>query len=251
MRSIEIDDLSTWEPVYAPYFATLARPEEWKRWLDPEDYSSADTNAEKLARFLAPSAPKPLKQLRDQLEEFYRQNFTHAVFYHACRITDPAEYERDGLRRCDIAELKRQALALWGDTKEVRMALAGPSTRSHADSCRDKVGLWYSRDGAAHYGDHYTKGGSEFLRVVSNALGPEYRAKLEAQGRPALVRCVVPLAELHPEVVRTCSYLPLKWKLTWRNPDAPVGFYALDWAFMHEHPVSPDRISIEYLDDSG
>jgi hypothetical protein len=58
---------------------------------------------------------------------------------------------------------------------------------------------------------------------------------------------VVPNAELHPEVLRSCACLPLRWKLTRRDPDAPAHFYALDWAFMHPHPVPPERISIEYL----
>ncbi len=35
MRCIEIDDPKSWEPIYAPYFATFAPPEEWARWQDP------------------------------------------------------------------------------------------------------------------------------------------------------------------------------------------------------------------------
>ncbi len=136
MRSIEIDDRSSWEPEYAPYFATLAPPDAWSGWLDPEDYSSADSN---------------------------------------------------------------------------------------------------------------TSGGSEYLRVVADALGDGQRAPVEARGRPALIKCIVPNVELHPEVRRSCTSLPLRWKLTRRDPEAPPNFYVLDWGFMHPHPVPPDRISIEYL----
>lgn len=249
MRSIEIDDLRSWEPVYAPFFATLAPSEMWTGWLNPEDYSSADANMEKLAKFMMPSAPKPLARLRDQLDDFYKRNFTHTVFYHACRVADGADYKQHGVRLCDIAELNRQAMALWGNTEKVRLATLSPAARQHARSCAAQVGLWYSRAGAVHYGDGYTTGGSEYLRVVADALGEGQRAPLEARGRPALIKCVVPNVELHPEVLRSCASLPLRWKLTRRDPIAPANFYTLDWAFMHPHPVPPERISIEYLSD--
>ncbi len=248
MRCIEIDDLNSWQAVYAPFFARLAPAAEWARWLDPEDYGSSDANVTKLANFLQPGSSTAMGPLRDQVEEFFRANFTHAVYYHACRITNPADYERDGLRCCDIAEQNRRAIEVWGDAPHVKAALRSGQAWAHAKSCHGKVGLWYSRAGAVHDGDGYTGGGSEYLRVISNALGPEYRAKLEARGRPALVRCVLSLEETHPEVVRSYSVLPLKWQLTYRDPVAPPGFYALGWAFMHEKPVPPGQITIEYLD---
>ena len=58
---------------------------------------------------------------------------------------------------------------------------------------------------------------------------------------------VVRLSEWHPEVLRSCSYLRLRWHLTWRDPDASPGFYALDWGFVHEHAIPSERISIQYL----
>jgi len=251
VRSIEIDHVESWSPVYAPYFTQLAPAEAWGRWLDPEDYSSAEANIEKLAKFAWPNVPVPVVALRDQLEEFFRRNFTHAVFYHACRVNNPADYERDGLRCCDIAEQNRQAVALWGESEALSMALTCGQARNHAKSCHGKVGLWYSRASAMHYGDGYSHGGSEYLRIVADQFGPGRRAQLESRGRPALIRCMLPLAEIDPLVLRTYSSLPLRWQLTRRDPEAPARLYVLDWGFMHEAPVPSERIKIEYLPDTG
>jgi hypothetical protein len=108
-RFIKIDQFETWLTIYEPLFANLAPTEVWTRLLNPENYSSADANIEKVARYLTPHVREAKADLYKRLETFLRANFTHVTFYHACRITTPADYERDGVRCADIAEQNRRA----------------------------------------------------------------------------------------------------------------------------------------------
>ena len=247
-RCINIDLIDTWLPLYESFFADLAPPEVWARLLDPDSYSSADANIENLARFLAPHSRNSVNALNERIEIFFRSNFTHVTFYHACRITNPIDYERDGVRCADISEQNRRAEVLWGKSDALMRAISSVRSQGYSRHNHGRVGLWFSRDGAMRYGNGYTGGGSEYLRVVANHLSPEQKALLFTQGRPALIRCMLPLGEVDDSNIRSYSTLPLRWRLTWRDPEAPPGFYALGWAIMCERPIPADQIAIEYLD---
>lgn len=247
-RSINIDQLETWLPLYEPLFADLAPAEVWTQLLDPQNYSSADSNIEKLVRYVTLHSREPKVGLHARLETFFRANFTHATFYHGCRITDPGDYERDGVRCADIAEQNRRAEILWGKSDTLSRAIASVRARGYSSHNHGRVGLWFSKEGAVQYGTGYTGGGSEYLRVVANELSEEQKSLLFTQGRPALIRCVLPLDEADDSTIRSYSILPLHWRLTRRDPEAPPGFYALGWAIMHGRPIPADQIAIEYLE---
>jgi hypothetical protein len=98
------------------------------------------------------------------------------------------------------------------------------------------------------YGGGYTGGGSEYLRVLANELSPEQKSLLFTHGRPALIQCTLPLGEVDDSNVQSYAILPLRWRLTWRDPKAPPGFYDVGWAITLQRPIRADQIAIEYLE---
>jgi len=244
----DFDDHETWLKFYEPIFDELAPNSVWQQLIDPEDYSSADYNFTKLAEQIAPQGQSSEDWLRGILLKFFKSHFTHAASYHSCRIVDASTFERDGVCGCDIDDQNRIAESLWGRSEALERAISALRVSGYSGHSIGKVGLWFSRQGAISYGDGSYKGGSEYLRLLANKLGSEFEDTLEKRGRPALVRCVLPVEEIGESIMRRFSCLAFLWKLTYFNPDAPPQIYVDDGDFMHPKSVPPENITIEYLD---
>lgn len=125
--------------------------------------------------------------------------FSRVRLFHGCRPTDPAIYQREGVRRHgpDVLHRARQAFQAQGiPTGDIEAAIA------EADWGLDEGRIFFALDGdhLVDHAGHYMIYGSEAAMVVGAGLIRRgYRSaqdRLRASGQPTLLVCDVPLSLL-------------------------------------------------------
>lgn len=251
MCCLDIDIRATWAGPYSEMLAQLGAVSALEEVLaDGKLINRPQARLERLARKVLRAGAASEDLLRDRVVEFLRSKFTHVNLYHACRIADRGTYEREGLRLSDINELDRFARAFFGQTPQLDEAIRDLRRQGYDVWNHGKIGLWFARSGAIFGGDHYLAHGSEYLGRLAGCLGPLELERLAACGRPAVIRCEMPIGELAESDIRFASILPLQEMLTSRDPDAPPIINAIQGATLHANPISPVAITIEFLDET-
>ena len=251
MCCLDIDIRATWEGPYSEMFAQFGAASALKETLADENLiNRPQARLERLARKVLRAGASSEDLLRDRVVEFLRSKFTHVNLYHACRIADRGTYEREGLRLSDVNELDRFARAFFGQTPQLDNAIRDLRRLGYGAWNHGKIGLWFARSGAIFGGDHYLAHGSEYLGRLAGCLGPLELERLAARGRPAVIRCKMPIGDLAQSAIRFASILPLQQILTTKDPDAPPIITAIQGATLHTKPIPPSAITIEFLDET-
>jgi hypothetical protein len=238
-RALDVDRVDEWGPVFDPFFADLVSPDVWEMLLKDGRHGSAVGREEELHRMVP--------DLRPRVAAFLRRHYTHLDMFHGCRITDEASYMTHGLLPSDTVHLQRVAREVFGDTPALQAAIRDLDGRGYRAHNHGKVYLFFARSGALYVGDHYLEGGSEYLRAIAAQIGEGARDRLKVRGRPAIIPCRLSLTELDPSDVEYAAMLPLRLRLTVRDPEAPARFYAVEGGTSLLCAIPPDRLTIEYL----
>jgi len=246
---MDIDVPLKWSTIYQRLFDELAPSGFWEGLLSSEDFGSIDSRIDALAIHVYPGTrERSYQKLRMRAREFFIANYTHHACYHACRIYEEAGYLDYGLRRCDIDAQNELAAKFFGHSKQLTDAIMKLRQEGYASHNHNHVGLFFARSGAIVIGEGYIRGGSEYLRRLANALGDDSRRLLMVKGRPALIRCELPLADLGDSGIDYAAMLPITYKLMIRDEIRPPIFSAIEGAFMHSADIPSNQITIEYLD---
>lgn len=239
--TLDVDRIGQWGPTYAPFFAQLADSHFWTELLSSEEYNGVQSRESALTH--------RVPNLRKRATAFLRDHFTHLDLFHGCRIVDEASYLTYGLLPSDTAALLRIAREVFGDSPELAAAikdLDGSGYRSHNHG---KVYLFFARSGVEHIGAHYLESGSEYLRAIASRLPDGARELLQARGRSAIVRCRLALEQLDTSDLSYAAMLPIRQKLTVRDPEAPPRIYAVQGGFAYPRAIPPECLQIEYTEN--
>lgn len=247
-RCLDIDAAEEWGPIYEPWFAALAPAAVWKHLFDPDAYGSSEGRVRALALAIAPPRRWKYNWLRAQATEFLKANFTDVACYHSCRVVDAENYLTNGVLKADLDLLDREAEMLFGKSPELQKAILAARHNGYRAHNHGGAYVFAARSGALYDGDHYRRHGSEYLGRLAGALGPDPMKVLESRGRPAIIKCMIPVAELSASDARFMAIQPIYHKLTVRDPEAPARIYAVPGGFKHAHGIPANRIAIEYVE---
>lgn len=240
-RCFDADAPSTWRDPYTGMLQRLGLYAAIPALLQDADLNSRER------RWVALSKLRPGDSIRDEAEKTWRDAFSRAYLYHACRIADARSYLDHGLRPTRISDLDDLAFSLFRDSPELRLAIEELRVSGYANHNDGKVFFFFARSGAVHVGEGYHSAGSEYLRALANRVGPAAQRILIDNGRPAVVRAKIEVDALSASDVRYASLLPLYHLLTAREHDLPERIVALEGGTYIAGPIRPDAITIEFL----
>lgn len=130
-----------------------------------------------------------LKKLQCDCETLFRKEYDYVTAYHACRTNDPEQFRRFGLLMASQERLEEKAREIFDGMGGLEKAIS--EAKSYFKAYAGSVHMYISAQFASI---DYLDKGSMYLRKVAAKLGGEER--LERQGKPAFVKCKLPLSWL-------------------------------------------------------
>ena len=123
--------------------------------------------------------------------------YSYVMAYHGCRVRDTVSYTSRGILQSNPACLATMARELFCGIDGFDDALRDltqqwGSGQSYAQWNHGKVGLLLSGERARSERCGFA-GGSEFMRAIANRLGKEAKRRFVQTGRPALIKCKIPV----------------------------------------------------------